>query len=594
MRHVLFATLLAAALLAACSGGGGSSPGTTLPAAPLATGTGVAPAGAITGTRGTVSLTIPASKAVAAAKRHAQFVSSAASSAVIAINGGSPASYDVSATSTYCSAVTNGRTCSLPIGVPTGTTSVSVTLSIYDGAGGTGTLLGSGTGSTTIATGATSFAVALDVSPVVASVAFSLSFPSTGLPRISYGYNETGANAGTMTLTFSDPDGVVIPATSTSTFLTPITLGVVDPTNSVTISPATITNATQTASVAYGGGSTIGPSVTFNAVAGSTTIGTLVSKTSGYQTVFPISQTTNSPPPTEPYGIVVGPDGNLWFTESANSRVGKMSTAGTLLAEDVLPTPAVSPKPFNIAAGPSGDTHVWYVIPSAVTNSSYGFVGNADVTSGATAQFFTGNGSSNPTGVLAVGNNMWFSLYGQSAILITNTAGVSQGFITMASGSGPSGMAIGPDGNVWVANIQNGTIASYNATTFAPAFAAMLVPSGSGAHPANIIAGPDGALWFTEQLLANIGRVTTTGAMTEYTMPSPYGQPYAIVNGSDGGIWFTTNAAPTGIVRIDPTTHAFVGYHLQSTQASWGLVSGPDGNLWATDFLGGHIIRIQP
>jgi streptogramin lyase len=38
--------------------------------------------------------------------------------------------------------------------------------------------------------------------------------------------------------------------------------------------------------------------------------------------------------------------------------------------------------------------------------------------------------------------------------------------------------------------------------------------------PQGITMGPDGALWFTEALGNKIGRITTAGVITEYTIPS--------------------------------------------------------------------------
>ena len=145
----------------------------------------------------------------------------------------------------------------IPIAVPFGTTSATVSLQLYDNASGTGTLLGSGSNGTTIANNATSFTVPIDISPVVAHVAFSLLFPSTGLPRISINHVQTGTNAGAMTMTFTDPDGVVIPSNSSSSFLTPVTLSVVDPSGTVSLSQTVIVNPTQTTSVSYTGGSTL-------------------------------------------------------------------------------------------------------------------------------------------------------------------------------------------------------------------------------------------------------------------------------------------------------------------------------------------------
>src|SRR5438876_4943936 len=57
--------------------------------------------------------------------------------------------------------------------------------------------------------------------------------------------------------------------------------------------------------------------------------------------------------------------------------------------------------------------------------------------------------------------------------------------------------------------------------------------------PFGITAGPDGALWFTERSSNRIGRITTTGVITEYTIPTANSGPQAITVGPDGALWFT-------------------------------------------------------
>ena len=39
------------------------------------------------------------------------------------------------------------------------------------------------------------------------------------------------------------------------------------------------------------------------------------------------------------------------------------------------------------------------------------------------------------------------------------------------------------------------------------------------ADPVGIASGPDGALWFTELAANRIGRITTSGSLTEYPVP---------------------------------------------------------------------------
>ena len=149
--------------------------------------------------------------------------------------------------------------------------------------------------------------------------------------------------SGTATVTYGDPDGNAIPSTSTSTFVTPVVLSVVDPSGTVSISPTTITNAAQVVTVSYTGGATLGASVTLNATAGGSAIGTLVSKTSGFQTTFALGANKR------PDEIDAGADGALWFSESSNVAIGRMDPAN----------PTGSPSsPYRIRAAVRNRSHL--------------------------------------------------------------------------------------------------------------------------------------------------------------------------------------------------------------------------------------------
>jgi len=60
-------------------------------------------------------------------------------------------------------------------------------------------------------------------------------------------------------------------------------------------------------------------------------------------------------PNSAPNQIAEGPDGHLWFSEFAGSRIGKISHDGVLLAELVLRPGSM---PVGIIIGPDGN--VWF------------------------------------------------------------------------------------------------------------------------------------------------------------------------------------------------------------------------------------------
>jgi len=83
-----------------------------------------------------------------------------------------------------------------------------------------------------------------------------------------------------------------------------------------------------------------------------------------------------------------------------------------------------------------------------------------------------------------------------------------------------------------------------------------------------ITAGPDGALWFTDLDGDAIGRITTSGSITEYALPNPDSGPTGITAGPDGALWFT-EAYGSRIGRIT-TAGAITEYALAAGSNPWG------------------------
>jgi len=101
------------------------------------------------------------------------------------------------------------------------------------------------------------------------------------------------------------------------------------------------------------------------------------------------------------------------------------------------------------------------------------------------------------------------------------------------------------------------------------------------AGPGSIAAGPDGGLWFTEGI-GQIGRITTTGVITEYPIPTSNGGPGSITKGPDGALWFTESQV-NQIGRIT-TSGAVTEYPITIPGSSYpgSITTGPDGALWFT------------
>jgi len=73
------------------------------------------------------------------------------------------------------------------------------------------------------------------------------------------------------------------------------------------------------------------------------------------------------------------------------------------------------------------------------------------------------------------------------------------------------------------------------------------IPTGCS-QPIEITAGPDGNLWFTEYCSNKIGRISMSGTITEFTVPG-FSTPWGIAVGPDSNLWFT-ETYPNQIGRI--------------------------------------------
>lgn len=177
---------------------------------------------------------------------------------------------------------------------------------------------------------------------------------------------------------------------------------------------------------------------------------------------------------------------------------------------------------------------------------------------------------------------LWFSDWDR--IGRVTTAGAFSAYplpddgVTYPSGRGVLGMAVGPGGALWFTEREASRVGSISQ---GGVITEHLLPA-SDRRPEKITAGPDGALWYTE-FRDRVGRITTSGAVTEFTLP-PCGatctpHPAGITAGPNGVLWFT-DAGDSRVKRMTPAG-AITSYGPFVVQVG-DIVVGPDGALWFT------------
>ena len=284
-----------------------------------------------------------------------------------------------------------------------------------------------------------------------------------------------------------------------------------------------------------------------------------------------------------PAGIAPGPDGNLWFTELFENKIGRISTAGAVTGEFAVPGGSVVTEyPAGIAAGPDGN--LWF------TELTVNLVGRI-TTAGVVTQFSVPTANADPADIArGPDGNFWFTEAGANKIGRITPAGAIKEFPLPAGGMRPLGIAAGPDGNLWFTVSGSAAIGRVSPQG---AFQQYLLPdAGADPQPAAIAAGPDGNLWFTELNGNNIGRITPSGAITEFGLPTPGAFSLIITAGPDGNLWLTELNA-NNIARIT-TAGGITEVPLPTAGAQpGGITVGPDGNVWFTEIHAGKIGRVQ-
>jgi virginiamycin B lyase len=243
-------------------------------------------------------------------------------------------------------------------------------------------------------------------------------------------------------------------------------------------------------------------------------------------------------PDSRPGGLVVGPDGALWFIESVGNRIGRL-TLGGRLTEFPIPTPAAHlPNQAFVGLGPDG--MVWF------TESAANKLGRIT-----------------PAGEI-------------TEYPIPSAAAVQDPVLGEVRTSFPIAVAAGADRAVWFNERATNQIGRL---TPDGRFAEYPLPEGVGGL-VGLAPGPDGALWFTATTPGHVGRVAPDGAMTVHAIPTPESGVLRLKAGPDGAVWFVENQAnqvgrATGDGRI-------VEFPVPATGVGPDIAPGPDGAMWFT------------
>ena len=261
-----------------------------------------------------------------------------------------------------------------------------------------------------------------------------------------------------------------------------------------------------------------------------------------------VKEWTDPAPNTAVNGMLIGPDGNLWFTEAPGagegSKVGRINLTTNAVVQYLFP---YNYFPAGIATGPDGNVWVAMLFGDALDAFS-------PATFPADPTIHTIHSPPNPQKsrdpqpyrlVLGADGAWWF----------TETAKNKIGRMTMAG-------VVGPEYNT------------------------------PGSGPVGLVRASDGNLWFTEEGSSDVVEMSPTGTMSApIPIPGHANWLWNLVPGADGNVYV---AAPFASSIVQVTPSGSVKYFYEPTMGfELGIAIGPDRNIYFADYNTGAIGRLS-
>jgi streptogramin lyase len=287
-----------------------------------------------------------------------------------------------------------------------------------------------------------------------------------------------------------------------------------------------------------------------------------------------------------PEGIAAGPDGNLWVADDGDS-ISKVTVKGGVTAYK----PAKSSCPTHIAAAPSKENYLWFTEYCPSYEEQLGTISTA----GSFTIYKKFTLDTRVEGITAgPEGNMWFAMGGAGKIGEVTPSGTVTEY-SMPVKSFPKGITLGPDGNLWYTNLvegENAAIGKINPTSHE--ITEYPLPSGSNTWA--ITAGPakEKALWFVNLNTEKIGKITTSGEVTEYPALPSGSRPCAITAAPDGNLWFVDcGSSRIGKITTSGTVTEYAAPSIGFPTA--GITVGPGGEdaVWFTEEGSGKVGKVN-
>lgn len=206
--------------------------------------------------------------------------------------------------------------------------------------------------------------------------------------------------------------------------------------------------------------------------------------------------TENGKTPT-PWGIAAGQDGNLWVTDPGTNGIWKVVPGCT--GDAFYPLATASAGPESITVGPNGA--LWFLETAA---NKVGEI-YTSAAAGTNPTEFAVKTADAGLGTIVSGsdNALWFTETKADKLGRMLTTGQETSEIALTGMTAPYGLVPGIDGNFYIGDQSKSTIAQYVVST---GKISVYPTKTANAGPYELTLGPDNEVYFTEQTADKIGQ----------------------------------------------------------------------------------------
>lgn len=241
---------------------------------------------------------------------------------------------------------------------------------------------------------------------------------------------------------------------------------------------------------------------------------------------------------SRPHGVIIGPDGAAWVTDSGLNAIVRVDPATE--AVKTFPLPPDTPNINMNTAAFDGNGILWFTGQS-------GYYGSVDPASETVT--------------------VWEA----------------------PRGRGPYGIDATPDGRIFYASLAGNHIAEINTQT---GEATPIDPPTPGQGARRVWSDSQGVIWVSEYHAGQVGRYDpASGEWREWKLPGERSLTYAVYVDERDKVWLSDFAANTMVI-FDPVTETFHAFPLSPT-GNVRQILGRSGEVWGAESGANKLIVIQ-